>query len=194
MPWALRRFQQQRCLHFLTFSCSQREALLGTPGARDIFLQTLEQARCWYCFYVTGYVVMPEHVHLLMSEPERKTLAVVLQMLKQNVARQLREPEGGSFWQPRYYDFCVWSEAKRVEKLRYIHRNPVRRGLASSPEEWKWSSFRHYLSGAEGAVEIESQWTARKRELAGAMPRITGSQNPRPVSQTTRDKDGATSS
>ena len=110
---------------------------------------------------------MPEHVHVLITEPERAKLSLALQMLKQNVARQLREPEGGSFWQPRYYDFNVWSEAKRIEKLRYIHRNPVRRGLVSSPEEWAWSSFRHYVSGVEGAVEIESQWTARKREQLG---------------------------
>jgi hypothetical protein len=70
-------------------------------------------------------------------------------------------------WQARYYDFNVRSEAKRVEKLRYIHRNPVKRGLVGSPEDWAWSSFRHYLSGVEGVVEIESQWTARKREEMG---------------------------
>jgi putative transposase len=124
---------------------------------------------------------MPEHVHLLVTEPERGKLSLALQMLKQNVARQLNEAEGGSFWQARYYDFCVWSEAKRVEKLKYIHRNPVRRGLVSSPEQWPWSSFRHYVSGLEGTVEIESQWTARKRERLGVVTRIAGSQNPRPV-------------
>jgi putative transposase len=107
---------------------------------------------------------MPEHVHLLVTEPERARLSLALQMLKQNVARQLREVEGGSFWLARYYDFNVWTEAKRIEKLRYIHRNPVNRGLVSSPELWAWSSFRHYASGAERVVAIESQWTARKRE------------------------------
>jgi putative transposase len=172
MPWGLKRFQQQRCLHFLTFSCYCRAPLLGTPRARNVFEQTLERARRWYGFYVTGYVVMPEHVHLLISEPERAKLSVALQMLKQNVARQLREPEGGPFWQPRYYDFCVWSNAKRIEKLRYIHRNPVRRGLVSSAEQWQWSSFRHYVSGVEGVVEIESQWTARKREQLGVCHRL----------------------
>jgi len=140
MPWGLKRFQEARCLHFLTFSCYQRAPLLAAPRARDVFEQTLERARRWYGFYVCGYVVMPEHVHLLLSEPERAKLSVALQMLKQNVARQLREPEGGSFWQPRYYDFCVWSQKKRIEKLRYMHRNPVRRGLVASPEGWQWSS------------------------------------------------------
>jgi hypothetical protein len=68
------------------------------------------------------------------------------------------------FWQVRYYDFSVWSEAKRIEKLRYIHRNPVTRGLGQRPEDWNWSSFAHYVTGTEGVVEIDSQWTARKRE------------------------------
>jgi putative transposase len=183
MPWSLKRFQEARCLHFVTFSCYNREPRLNTPGARDLFEQTLERVRQWYGFYVAGYVVMPEHVHLLITEPDRAPLALALQMLKQNVARQLREPEGGSFWQARYYDFNVWSEAKRVEKLRYIHRNPVRRGLVLSPEQWPWSSFRHYVSGVEGVVEIESQWTARKREQLGLTPHLVHQdQNPRPVS------------
>jgi hypothetical protein len=100
-------------------------------------------------------------------------------MLKQNVARRLREPEGGPFWQAHYYDFNVWTEEKRIEKLRYIHRNPVRRGLVQTPEDWAWSSFRHYVSGAESVVEIESQWTARKRERMGVTLRLVASdQNP----------------
>jgi len=51
-----------------------------------------------------------------------------------------------------------------VEKLRYIHRNPVKGGWCERPEDWEWSSFRHYATGFEGRVEIESEWTARKRE------------------------------
>jgi putative transposase len=136
---------------------------------------------------------MPEHIHLLISEPELSRLSTVMQMLKQNVARELRLPEGNPFWQERYYDFNVWSEAKRVEKLRYIHRNPVRRGLVKKPEDWKWSSFLHHATGVEGAVEIESQWTARKRERAGIILTVNESQSPRPVSHKPRDKDGAPS-
>ena len=70
----------------------------------------------------------------------------------------------------RYYDFNVWSEEKRVEKLRYIHRNPVKRGLVERPEDWLWSSFHHYLTGEEGVVEIESHWTATRREAQGIYP------------------------
>lgn len=136
-------------------------------------MSSLERARCWYGFYVVGYVVMPEHVHLLISEPERSNLAVALQMLKQIVSRKAsRRSAGNPFWQARYYDFNVWSEPKRVEKLRYIHNNPVNRGLVISPEEWEWSSSRHYATGEESVVEIESWWTATRREALGVHPTI----------------------
>ena len=112
-------------------------------------------------------------------------LSVALQMLKQIVSQQL--PHEKRFWQPRYYDFNVWSEEKMVEKLRYIHRNPVKRGLVESAADWEWSSFRHYLTGVEGVVEVESQWTARKRELAGIFASFSNpGQKPRPVAPKNR--------
>jgi len=127
----------------------------------------LERVRRDYGLCVYGYVVMPEHVHLLLNEPDRNTFAQAIKSLKQGVARRLALRAKDSFWQARYYDFNVWSEGKFVEKLRYIHRNPVKRGLVERPEDWRWSSFRHYASGEVGVVEIESQWTARVRERAG---------------------------
>ena len=171
VPSGLKRYQQTRQLHYITFSCYRRASLLGTPEARDTFEATLEEARRWYGFYVTGYVVMPEHVHLLMSEPERGDLAHCIQMLKQNTSRKLKAGTKTPFWLARYYDFNVWSERKVLEKLRYIHRNPVTRGLVKRPEDWAWSSFRHYLTGVDGTVEIESHWTARRRERKGLHPR-----------------------
>ena len=68
MPWGLKRYQQARCLHFITFSCYRRDPLLGRP-ARETFESKLERVRTWYGFYITGYVVMPEHVHLLVKVP-----------------------------------------------------------------------------------------------------------------------------
>jgi putative transposase len=170
MPWGLRRYQETRQLHFITFTCYHRTPLLDTETARSTFVNALETVRRWYGFYVVGYVVMPDHVHLLMTEPERRTLALSLQMVKQMVSRKLRTGKRRAFWQARYYDFNVWSESKRVEKLRYMHRNPVARGLVASPEDWAWSSFRHYVTGEDGVVEIESQWTARRREQVGIDP------------------------
>ena len=170
MPWRLQRIQHARDLHYITFTCYHRAPRLDTPAACDGFERTLERVRSWYEFYVNGYVVMPEHVHLLLSESERDELSVAVQMLKQIVSRRLGASSGEPFWQRRYYDFNVWSDRKFIEKLRYMHRNPVRRGLVPRPEDWPWSSYRHYALGVEGTVEIESQWLARKREWLGLNP------------------------
>jgi putative transposase len=167
MPWGLKRYQETGQVHFLTFSCYRRRMNFEGAAACGTFVNALERVRRDYSLCVYGYVVMPEHVHLLVNEPERGTLARAMQSLKQGVARRLTLRAEDSFWHARYYDFNVWSERKFVEKLRYIHRNPVKRGLVSSPESWLWSSFRHYATGETGVVEIESQWTARKREQAG---------------------------
>ena len=153
----------------MTFSCYRRLPLLNSSRAKRMFEGALEQARRQYRFSVTAYVVMPEHVHLLVSEPERATLAVALQALKQSVARRL-VGDGEHFWQARYYDFNVWSRMKRIEKARYIHRNPVKRGLVEKPEDWRWSSFNHYATGVEGMVEIESEWTGKETRTAGDHP------------------------
>ena len=107
---------------------------------------------------------MPEHVHLLVSEPRRVLLAKAWQALKLSVSVQRSERP---FWLHRYYDFNVFSPDKRTERLRYIHRNPVHRGLVERPEDWPWSSFLHWKTGEIGAVEIESPWTARRR---GGLP------------------------
>ena len=172
MPWGLKRFHQTRASHFLTVSCCKRRPNLGSAESRCTFESALERVREQYGLCVYGHVVMPEHVHILVSEPERGTLSQAMQSLKQGVARRLALRAEDSFWQARYYDFNVWSHSKFVEKLRYIHRNPVERGLVERPEDWAWSSFRHYLTGELGVVEIESHWTALVRERAGTLPTV----------------------
>jgi putative transposase len=166
MPKGLIRYQQCGCFHFVTFGCYHRLRHLGTAAACELFERSLETVRVRYDFVVSGYVVMPDHVHLLVSEPKEALLSKALQALKLSVSVQSTERP---FWQARYYDFNVHNEEKRVEKLRYMHRNPVKSGLVEKPERWAWSSFRHYAFGAIGTVEIESFWTAARRD--GIEPR-----------------------
>ena len=121
----------------------------GSPGwpaplAADLFVKVLEQVRQRYQWVVVGYVVMPEHIHLLVSEPPQRTLSTAIQALKLGFARRvlaeqrrrrrsaqtdLFEHSAERVWQTRYYDFNVCTARKRVEKLRYMHRNPVKRAL-----------------------------------------------------------------
>ena len=173
MPAGLKRYQQNGDFHFITFSCFRRRPLLASPQAMCFVEQTLERVRRWYGLMVCGYVIMPEHVHLLVSEPQRGRLATAIQMLKQITAKEFRAVAGSPFWQVRYYDFNVMNDCKRIEKLRYIHRNPVKRGLAMRPEDWPWSSFQHYLTGIECTVEIASQWTAQRTERSQGAPSLS---------------------
>jgi putative transposase len=171
MTKGLRRYYGNRNLHFITCSCYRRQPHLGSARRRDLFLKLLEETRRKYRFVVHGYVLMPEHFHLLMTEPEVGDPSVVMKVVKQRFARRVKHkvkrgssaqgslwdttPE--SVWQKRFYDFNVWSDRKRIEKLRYMHRNPVKRGLVEQAEQWKWSSFRSYAYGEPGPVRVNFQ-------------------------------------
>jgi putative transposase len=166
----LERRYGQRHLHFITCSCYPRRPLLGTARKRDVFLRILNAARERYQFWPVGYVVMPEHVYLLISEPKVGTPSTVMQALKQRVAQCLRRKRRQrsnknqmrlwteapaeaprSFWQRRFYDFNLWSAKKRSKKLNYTHRNPVKRELVAEPGMWAWSSYRFYQYGEKSA-------------------------------------------
>jgi len=173
MPVGLKRIYGQRHLHFITFSCYRRLPLLKTVGARDLFVRELVRVRAEYEFLLVGYVVMPEHVHLLISEPRKGTPSTVLQMLKQRVSKKLRkkyreafagelrpvfpEPVGNirSFWQARFYDINVYTNRKKREKLEYMHRNPLALGLVNHPKDWPWSSWQFYAVAEPGLVGID---------------------------------------
>ena len=173
MPIELKRHYGRGELHFLTFSCYRRLPLLGSIRARNVFFRALGELRERYGFQLLGYVVMPDHVHLLISEPRKGTPSAVLKVLKQRVARDLRRKRGGApagqlrlafskwgeelprFWQPRFYDFNVYSAKKKREKIEYMHANPVKRGLVKNPGGWIWSSYLFYEKSQKGLVEID---------------------------------------
>jgi putative transposase len=192
----LRRHYGQDDLHFVTFSCYRRRPYLGTRRARDRFVKILDEVRSRHKFRIVGYVVMPEHVHLLVSEPAKGNPSKFLQVLKQKVSRALRRrprrmaagqlslrfPEDGAdaaaFWQRRFYDFNVWSAKKVREKLEYMHANPVHRKLVTHPREWPWSSWLYYARGEEGLLRIDGLGEENKNTDWSASSKR--SQNPHP--------------
>jgi len=154
--------------------------LLASTDARDKFLKILSEVRDRYDVGLFGYVVMPEHVHLLISEPNIGDPSEVIAVLKQRVSRALRgrrkkhkrgqmrlwdEPKlarYARFWQRRFYDFNVWSVKKKNEKMNYMHFNPVKRGLVERPRDWAWSSYNFYWSGEKGVCTPNPQWECKK--------------------------------
>jgi putative transposase len=173
MPAGLKRLYGKGHLQFITFSCYRRLPLLKTVRARDIFVKELGKIRDEMGFQLIGYVVMPEHVHLLISEPKQGTPSSVLQRLKLRVSRKFRKRgRSGStnqlrlpfaeaqkplraFWQARFYDFNVYTSGKKKEKLNYMHANPVVRGLVGHPKDWKWSSWEFYYGEGPGVLSID---------------------------------------
>jgi putative transposase len=199
VPKLLKRIYGAGDLHFITCSCYRRRPVLGTASRRDLFLTVLERVRRRYRLVVVGYVVMPEHFHLLITEPQIGDPSVVMQALKLGFARRMLAetvraqvskgarpgaPKPAStlastpnhVWAARFYDFNVYTERERVEKLRYIRCNPVERGLVAEPDQWSWSSFRSYMYGEAGRVRI-NDWQILELRATGlaasASPAVT---------------------
>ena len=171
MPWGLKRYYGTGGFHFVTFSCYRRRPLLDSVAARDLLLASLEVMRERYRFAVIGYVAMPEHMHLLISEPLTGNPSTIVQAVKLSFTQRRNAATGssGQFWQRRFYDFNVWSQRKEVEKLKYMHRNPVVRGLVERLDDWRWSSYRFYAYGETGLVRINDWrwWEEKIRDRAG---------------------------
>lgn len=148
--------------HFVTFSCWKRWPLLSRDRSRQWMIDTLENVRRNLDVAILAYVIMPEHVHLLLLPRQRSyEMRRILAALKAPVARKARaflEESGQNewlsrlmashgqrqvfrFWQPGGgYDQNLWSSRPIIEVIDYIHANPVRRGLAERPTDWYWSS------------------------------------------------------
>lgn len=154
--------------HELTFSCYRRFPLLGSNSAKRLFLDCVEAARSRCSFEVWAYVIMPEHVHLLVWPSNENTqISDILKQIKQPFAQKLLTQKkkagmamdflrvGGGYrvWQAGGgYDRNLYSPKVIWSAIEYLHQNPVRRGLAASAADWPWSSARFY----EGCEDVET--------------------------------------
>ncbi|MFH0983570.1 MAG: transposase [Planctomycetota bacterium] len=172
-----RRSNEPGDAHELTFSCFRRLPLLLKDRTRMWLIEAIQRARVRYAFDVWAYVIMPEHVHLLIR-PRRANYSIsrILTALKWPVAfhalRYLREhapdwiarltdqqPNGRldvRFWQRGGgYDRNVRNEKTLVAMIDYIHANPVRRGLVNTPSDWHWSSAAWYEGRRDVPLAID---------------------------------------
>ena len=169
----MRRREVPGVVRYVTFSCQRRLPLLGKPAIRDLFVERLLAARHEHGFELFAWVIMPEHVHLLMRPRDDARLDAALRSLKTAVAkrviarwRELRAPvlerirtDQGTlrFWQKGGgFDRNVRDLGEFRREVRYVHQNPVKRGLVVKPEEWKWSSVRWWMGRWDGEVEWDA--------------------------------------
>lgn len=170
----LRHFDHLNTARFVTFSCFHRYRLLTATPVLNVFIHELNGLRARHNLKLYGYVVMPEHVHLVMWLPDTLRLGAVigelksysakrvLPLLKFQQARSLdrltvvrRGIQQTVFWQSRCYDHnCRTCEAVS-EKIEYCHNNPVKRGLAAEPGDWLWSSYNWYVGRTDVPIQMD---------------------------------------
>ncbi len=165
---------------YITFSTYKRLDLLGTDALRDAFGDQLIRTRHRYQFLLYAWVLMPNHVHLLLREPRNGDIGALLKMLKLGLSKrilsrwidldapilqQLVDARGGRhFWQRGGgYDRNIYSDTEFDEKIGYIHMNPVRAGLAETPVDWPWSSARWWAGEREGQIDCDTRITEMKK-------------------------------
>jgi putative transposase len=156
----MRRFELDGHARFLTFSCYQRLPLLNHDGIRQLFLDRLAKLLAEQQVRLLGWVLMPEHAHLIVfpeADPDmrrfthslkRPVAEAVLRRWKQlgaPILDRLAHGDGYRFWQTGGgYDRNLTGPPAIVEKIEYVHRNPVRRGLVAVATDYPWSSARWY--------------------------------------------------
>ena len=146
----LHHFDNLGTARFVTFSCYRRQPYLNTDNAKQFFIESLELVRKKHGFKLYGYVLMPEHVHLVLHPPDEKRLGLLIREIKSRAARAFFASTDHAtgrtnvFWQRRCYDHNCRTVDTVREKIIYCHQNPVKRGLVDEPGLWRWSSYNWY--------------------------------------------------
>ena len=163
----LRRRESMNSPRFLTFSCYRQLQLFGTPALRGVFVEALRRAWERETFDLIAWVIMPEHVHLMVRPRPGVKWATIAAGLKTSVGKlilnkwkkagariltRLYDARGDlHFWQPGGgFDRNVRNDGELEKEIRYIHRNPVVRELVEKPTDWEWSSARFWAARFEG--------------------------------------------
>jgi putative transposase len=161
--------------HYLTFSCFRRQPFFASPTACQWFLHTLDSDRRAAGFDLWAFVIMPEHVHLVISPGEQYSISRILWRIKKPFADRMlarvREEHPAflsrmstrradrtvhRFWQPGGgYDHNLWTPSRFHEKIHYVHANPVRRQLVPRPEAWPWSSYRAWTNATAEPLALD---------------------------------------
>lgn len=168
-------------LQFITSSVYRRTPLFRSERFCRCFVDTLVEVRKAGSFLLIGWVLMPDHFHLLLKPERAEDTSRIVQRLKIRTAMQvlklLREDKDSAWrrkmlarlvlppsvhdeshhrvWQRRFYPYGIYSEKKQLEELDYMHNNPVTRRLVRSPGDWPWSSWRFYFQEDASIIPMD---------------------------------------
>ena len=176
----LPHFQIKGHIYYITTVVYGRLSIFTKPSFVIPLIDSLHYYRHKQHFKLLGYVIMPDHIHLMVWPQAKSSVSDLMRDFKEftakRIIRQAEVEEQNNWvtafkqagldtgrsthkvWQDDYWDENVYSEKFLREKLNYIHRNPIRAGLAESPEDYPYSSYRNYVNGDESLIEIDRDW------------------------------------
>ncbi|MEW6411855.1 MAG: transposase [Candidatus Zixiibacteriota bacterium] len=158
----LKHYDDLGTARFVTFCCYRMEKSLADHRSKELLIKHLDLARTKHGFKIIGYVIMPEHVHLVLIPPDKMKLGLVVGEIKSLMAREFFVTAHGGdirrhvFWQKRCYDHNCRTTDVAKEKISYWHYNPVRRGLVSQPADYRWSNYNWYAGSSEFPLKIDA--------------------------------------
>ncbi len=173
-------FNNQEAVVFVTTATFRHLPVFSEDAHCKILMDSLVFLRDKYGFKIIAYVVMPSHVHLVLCLPHGDRLSDIMRDFKkftcfairkrleldgrQNELEKLRENAADNvrqvfkLWQDRFDDLMITQHDTLMTKINYIHGNPVKSGLASEPNAWKYSSARNYYLGDHSVIRVDTDW------------------------------------
>lgn len=186
----LRHYDNDGRARFVTFSTHRRLPILTNSRFRQVVVDSIAEIRTSFGFRLIGYVIMPEHVHLVLIPAAEMKLGHVIGEIKRISSKQIHKfllqgennllpsltiKRNGVYrfalWQRRCYDHNCRSVESLWEKVNYCHNNPVKRGLVGEPGEWEWSSYRWYKGHRDVILGMDVLAEEEPHPLGGA-PRL----------------------
>lgn len=176
--------KEENVFHYLTFVAFRRVPIFQSENICQFLIDALKETKEKYPFKLIGYVIMPDHIHLIVNPlgcdidivgKELKGISAnkVIKWLKENeyfssleklkLTNEKKRNHSFSVWQKKVKSVDLWSHKFILQKLNYVHLNPVRAELCDHPAKWKWSSYNAYLLKTEMEIPIvpdkKGYWT-----------------------------------
>jgi putative transposase len=150
----LQHFNSDCSVRFVTFSCYRKIPFLANSDVCRLFISTLDSLRDKWHFKLLGYVLMPDHAHLVILPESETPLGSVIGVLKNRVSIKYKDRDT-AMWNKRCFDHnCRDTDSVR-EKINYCHQNPVKAGLVLLASDWQWSSAGWYEGIHECPIRID---------------------------------------
>lgn len=144
----IKRYFEEGYPYFITTITYKRLPIFIDEKMIKIILVTLEYFKLILEYKIYAYCVMPDHIHLVIQSMGKYDISYIMKMVKGSFARKYNKitSKSGTVWQERFFDEGMRNDAVLLTKIEYVHNNPVRAGMVTAPEEYKFSSYGHYFN------------------------------------------------